>query len=1293
MEGNEPASKGVSTPQSGKKTSCHINGKVSETKGAVMYSGVDESGRPVIVKTLKTGLPGPAELARFKYEVDLIKNAPIEGIIRTYDILYDQDTISLIQEDFRGHPLKTFFQAGRPLDLETFLEWVVCLADTLGALHDRQIIHKNVTAHTIMIHPETGRVKLTDFGISAMLTHENDDVNHPQVISGTLAYMSPEQTGRMNRRVDYRTDLYSLGVTFYECLTGHLPFDFNTPLEMIHAHMAIAPVRPETKNPRIPEIVGHIVMTLLSKNAEDRYQSGFGLKADLEACLNQLRQTGRIDGFALMTRDVSNEFIIPEKLYGRESERQTLLSVFDKDDNNAGARIIWVKGDPGIGKTALINEIHKPLVALKGHFLTGKYEELRRDQPYTGLIQAFRGLIKRILTQSDDEIEKWRADIGQALGRNGKIVTDLIPELVSIIGSQPDIPELEPEQAKNRFDFVFLRFVGVFLRAPFPIVLFLDDLQWADQASFHLIEKMMTADDIHHVSLIGAFRDIEVAAAHPLTDMMTRLGQKDMAIQSIKLDVLPEKSVIHMVADVLRRDADREVGLLGELIHMKTDGNPFFVKQFMQILYDKALLVLDDTRTWTWNMDRIRTLTVTENVAVLLADKIQALPQRIRDVLKVASCIGNRFDLELLAHLMTMPIDAMLRDLTLLVNGKLIDAYGDAYAFTHDRVREVAYAQVPEDQKSLWHYRIGVHLMSTLDEMHPETMLFDMVDQLNAGVAVVNERQDDAMRLQMIRMNLKAGKKAKLSGAYDTAFSYFNTGLTLLGKDGWATNYGLTLELHDETAETGCLVQRYEDTERLIEKTLEKARTPEDKVNSHILQIQVLSFQNNFKKAVDMAIINLRLYGVDMPDRPEDRYREIEKKYKALKKIMGEKDIRTFFLEKPIDDSKGYYPVSRVQSAASAAVYNTDKVILLLMALEGILIHARSTILKPLAACAFAGFGLVVCGVFNDIDAGYQYGRLALELSKYPSALKAKARSLHIFYAFIAHYKTHLRELLPHFKDIYQTGVANGDYQFAATAVNAGEIVRLFSGTELTEQKKHYALAVKAMAPLDQTVYLNYIRTYYQAVLNLTGSHPECRIIGDVYDETKMIPFHEKKDDKTGMSNVYFGKMWLSYLFDHYEDAVDIGKTVMVHISGSMSSVTEPQNYFYHTLSILAVLRTRAEEETDAGEREAWFSQVDTALSKMKNWADHGPMNYLHKYHLMAAEKANVLGNDNDAEKYYGLAIDGARENAYLHEEAIACERYAEYLLSRGREDAAQHTMKKAYACYARWGQRPRSPG
>lgn len=1262
--------------------------KIAETRGAIVYRGEREDGSPVIIKTLKTQLPGPSEIARFKHEYETIKRIDHGGVIKIHDIIYDQDIISLILEDFNGVSIEKILKNNKKIDVRTFLNIAIQLADTLGGLHDMNIIHKDVKPHNILMNRETSRVKLTDFGISTILTHENDEISHSDIIRGTLAYMSPEQTGRMNRSLDYRTDLYSLGITFYEILTGSVPFLAETPLELIHAHMAIPPETPGKRNPEIPEMISAIILKLLAKNAEGRYQSSFGLKADLEKCLAAYDQEGKIDDFELVTRDITNDFIIPEKLYGREKEIQTLHSIFSPT-SNLPIKLLLVEGPPGIGKTALIHEFHKPLLARKGYFITGKFERLRRNTPYTAIITAFKGLIKEILSESNDCIQKWKEKIISAVGINGRLLTNLLPNLELIIGSQPDVAELDTEQGKNRFNFVFLKFVGVFAGAGSPVVLFLDDLQWADPDSFDLIEMILTNDDLKNLSMIASFRHDEVSAVRNLMEMVKRIEKKNAETDKINLETLPEKAIHQFLADLLKHPENQALVELGQLIHKKTNGNPFFVKQFLQTLHDEKLIFLGTNKKWQWDISAIETLKITDNVVTTLVKKIDQLPEKTKEILKIASCIGARFDLEVVSYLSNQEMGNILGSIEELMLAKLIDSSDNRYSFNHDRVQEAAYTLVPEYKKPEWHYKIGIYLLEKTPKEDFENKLFDIADQLNAGVREMEKQKDKKMLLNLARLNLKAGKKARISSAFDTAFSYFNSGIRLLPEESWEIDYYLTLEMYNEAADISCLIRQYKQAETFYSEIFNNARSMDDKVNGYITQIKSLSYQNKGKEAINVSIPILKQYGISLPSTPDEVFRDIGLKYSQIKEAIGKKDIQSFFLEKPIDETGYYNPASRISAIAGTSVYNQDKGLFLLIVLNSIWIHVQSDTLKPPSAFGFAGFAIALSGVFNDIDSAYRFGQLSTVLLEYPAAQRIKARTLCIVNGYINHFKKHIRSAISNFRNIYQIAVESGDFEYASLAMYNEGVVTYFSGIELEKVEHCFKEGKKAISELGQNRYLTYINVFFQTVLNLMhpeNIHDSLKIDGDVYDEEIMLADHIKKNDQTALCNLYFNKLFLFYLFERFEEAVDKANLAMNHIGSVMSSANEPIHYFYDSLARIAMIANDTDQKITIPEKEKIIEQVEGYQVKMKNWANHAPMNYLHKYYLVEAEKLSVLGNGKDAEKYFNLAIDGAKEHDFLQEEALGYELFSKYFLKKQKKGNAKNYMRKAYACYSRWG-------
>ncbi|MBC1220656.1 AAA family ATPase, partial [Nostoc sp. UCD120] len=510
------------------------------------------------------------------------------------------------------------------------------------------IIHKDIKPQNIIVNLATCQVKIIDFSISSLLFQEKPKLSNPGLLEGTLAYMSPEQTGRMNRSVDYRTDFYSLGVTFYEMLTGQLPFSATDPMELVHCHIAKQPIAVEQLNPQIPQVISAIIMKLLSKTAEGRYQSAFGIKADLETCLDQLEQTNSITKFAIGQHDHSSQLQIPEKLYGREAEINILMNAFEKV-NQGNKELILVAGYSGIGKSALVNEIHKPVIKHRGYFIAGKFEQFQRNIPYASLIQAFQELMQQLLTDSEAQLSTWKEKLLEALVPNAQIIIDVIPELELIIGKQTEVPQLASAEAQNRFNLVFQKFINVFAQKEHPLVVFLDDLQWADLASLKLIQLLITDAEIQYLLLIGAYRDNEVDASHSLMLVLQEIEKNSSNVQIVHCQNLKITHVCQLVSDTLKSNLENSKEL-AKLIFNKTAGNPFFINQLLKFVHQEKLLLFDFiTAQWQWDIQHIQMLGITDNVVELMIGKIQKLKDSTQNILKIAACIGNRFNLNILS--------------------------------------------------------------------------------------------------------------------------------------------------------------------------------------------------------------------------------------------------------------------------------------------------------------------------------------------------------------------------------------------------------------------------------------------------------------------------------------------------------------------------------------------------------------------------------------------------------------------------------------------------------------------
>ena len=817
--------------------------KLNEGLNTVVYRAERrEDQTAVIIKALIADYPTLEEIMQLRHEYEISRHLNLEGIVKPYGLENHRNGLALILEDSKGESLKKFLN-GRQLELKEFLEIAIQLADTLGKLHDHKIIHKDIKPTNIIITPATLQVKITDFSIATRLSRETQTLSHPTLLEGTIAYISPEQTGRMNRSIDYRTDFYSLGITFYEMLCGELPFKATDPMELVHCHIAKQPVplweiiwakeknsrgeitrdNPISKihNGEIIKAICDIVMKLLAKTAEDRYQSGYGLKADLEQCLHQLQQTGKNCNFIPGERDKSGQFLIPQKLYGRETQVANLMDAFDRVSAGT-AEIVLVSGYSGIGKSCLVYEIHKPIVGARGYFIAGKFDQFKRNIPYGALIEAFEELIRQVLTENLEKINFWKQKILNDLGKNTRVIIDVIPELELIVGEQPEVSQLGASESQNRFNLAFKQFIHVFTHKAHPLVLFLDDLQWADSASLKLVHVLLTDRDSQYLLVIGAYRDNEVSPTHPLMQTLDSIYSCGSIIHNIVLQPLTISTVNQLVADTLgdnsssavpsvagfseqygeiegesllakNNDNEREkCKLLAELVFNKTQGNPFFLTQLLTSLYAEKQLTFDfSIGRWHWDMGQIQSVAIADfNVVELLARNIQKLPPDTQQSLKLAACIGHQFNLDVLAIIseksisqtasalwdglqtgLILPLGESAYKLPLLFNGNEslvmgsghgtqseINTYKVSYKFLHDRVQQAAYSLIPSEQQKATHLKIGQLLLQNTNQDDLEENIFDIVNQLNVGVELITEQED---KYKLARLNLIAGQKAK----------------------------------------------------------------------------------------------------------------------------------------------------------------------------------------------------------------------------------------------------------------------------------------------------------------------------------------------------------------------------------------------------------------------------------------------------------------------------------------------------------------------------------------------------
>ncbi|MCU0544844.1 MAG: AAA family ATPase [Oscillatoriaceae cyanobacterium Prado104] len=1269
-----------------------ITEKLHESSNSLVYRGYRQADdRPVILKMLKQAYPSPEQIAWFKREYEVTQNINLPGVIDVYSLQHLENQWVIALEDFGGESLNRII-SNQQFTIAEFLHLAIKIVDILGQVHQQQIVHKDINPSNIVLNQQIAKLKLIDFGISTTLSRENPTFRNPNVLEGTLAYISPEQTGRMNRSIDYRTDFYSLGITFYELLTGQLPFPTEDTLELVHCHLAKQPIPPHELRSEVPPIISAIVLKLMAKNAEERYLSAYQIKVDLQECLEQWRAKERIDPFSIERHNISDRFQISQKLYGREQEISALLAAFDRVSEGA-SEMMLVYGYSGIGKSVLIQEIYKPLTRQRGYFIAGKFDQFQRDIPYASLIQAFRSLVRQLLTESDAQISKWREKLQESLGEIGGAIVEVIPEVELIIGSQPLLAELTPAEQKKRFNLVFQKFINTFTQPEHPLVIFLDDLQWADGASLELIQLLMSVADNQYLFLIGAYRDNEVTAAHPLVQTLENIEKAAATtINRILLAPLDLTDIAQLLVDTLFVES-KKAQPLAKLLQQKTGGNPFFVNEFLKNLHSEAWLHFNyESQQWQWDLKQIKAQPLADNILELTIKNIKKLPTATQAVLKLATCLGNRFDLKTLAVIYEKSLHETAKDLRSALQSSLILPLSDdyqlaevdvaglsdrlvaEYKFAHDRIQQAVYSLISEADKQSVHLRTGRLLLENTPPAELEQKLFDIVNQLNKGSALIKRQIE---RYELARLNLQAGKKAKASAASQPAFNYFQNGLSLLNQKSWSPQYNLALNLYLEAAEAAYIIANYDEMERLAGVVLQKAKTLLDKVKVYEIKMQAYCAQMKFIEAIDIGLEVLKLLGVELPKRPNqsDLAREMEQIQSAL---AGRQIQELIDLPQMTDPYK--VAAMRIMNYLFGPAFIAINQLSLLNWCRQVNLsiqHGNSAG----SAFPYTGYGMILCST-GELDAGYQFGQLALKVLEKFKDRTFKARIYSIYNGYLKHWKEPLRETSSFFIEAYQSAIETGDLEYAASVMLGYAYALYLSGVELIDAKKEMAKALEATYQTQQEAYIHWGQIFMQAILNSMGQvENPCCLIGEVYDEQKMIPVHQASGDRTALMHVYSLKLPLCYLFEEFQQAVENADIFEEYSANAGSFFILPVVYLYDMLARLALYPNASETE-----RAEILTKVAAKQEKMETWAKHAPMNYLHKFYLVEAERARVLGNDRDAREYYDEAISLARENEYLNEEALAYELAGRFYLGRNQTHVARHYLQDARYVYQLWG-------
>lgn len=1160
------------------------------------------------------------------------------------------------------------------MDLRRFLAQAVQAASALLKLHKSGILHLDIRPANLSVNPETGEVSL-EGGLSAM-RGDFGFSDETKINPASLPYIAPERTGRVDWPIDERADLYSLGVTLYEMLSGKLPLEAEDAPGWAHAHIAKAPAPLEDLVPTAPRIVTEIIMKLLAKAPEERYQTALGLWSDLQMCLTELEELGMIDSFPLGTSDIPDRLQLPTKLYGRKRERALLLEAFERMVMTGTAELVLVAGYSGVGKTSLVKEVQEPIVREHGAFISGKFEQLQRDIPYRTIAQAFGELVRQILTESPQGLAAWKHRLREALGDEGQLIIDVIPQLSLVLGEQPPVPPLAPNEARRRLLRVFHAFLGVVARKRHPLVLFVDDLQWADPASLRLIRDVIAAPEKRHLLVIGAYRDNEVSASHPLMEALRQLHATGARVSTLTLEPLPQENVLELVMDTFRCD-EVQAAPLTRLLVQRTGGNPFFVGQFLTELYRQKLVWVDPTSAvWCWDIEAIAAQNLTDNVVDLVLSRMRRLDSETQRVLSLAACLGTRFDAEVLSAMYGEATETTHAAITPAIREGLVARRGRTYKFLHDRVQQAAYLLIREGKHAETHLRIGRLLLVQTPEEALEDRLFEITNQLNIGASLIT---DPGERRRTAELNLRAGRKAKASGAYGSAVAYFSAGTALIGEDDWAgADDLLAFSLHLELAECACVNGEFDRSIALCSELLGRARTQLDKAAVYRVLMQNHTLRSEHDQCVGVGLECLSLLGIKLHRQPSDE--EVIAEIKDLQNALRDRTPEQVLGQPRMTD-----PVMTTAMSVIAVVYAssfyTDPNLNDLLVCQMVRLSLRYGNADA-SGIGYACLGKALCLRLNEYRDGDRIGKLGYDLTEALNAIQYKSEVANIVGTVISVWTRHVDAYVNYSRLGIQAANEIGNLTYGSfnyVQMTLGQLVR---GAPLEEVVKVAASAIdyttKAKV-LFATDVATSIQRFAQAMQGSTRHVGT--LSGEDFDEQTFEAHLEAESFPTIKLVYYVMKLRVRLLAGHFEEAVRAAEAAERNLSGGNGMISSAEYHIYGALARAARFAEASPEEQ--GEL---LPSLAGHEAQLRIWAENCPANFASAHALVSAEIARIEGRPADAAALYDRAITAARESRFIHLEALASELAARFYLDRGYGGLPGLYLREAVAAYTRWG-------
>jgi PAS domain S-box-containing protein len=1245
----------------------------------------DAEGRHngVLVALPASEQPATALLDRLAHEYSLRDQLDGERTMRPLELVRDLDRTMLVFEDPGGEPLGLGLDA--PMEIARFLRIAISIVESIGSVHAAGLIHKDIKPANFLIDSATGTVRLMGFGIASRLPRERQSAGPPEVIAGTLAYMAPEQTGRMNRSIDSRSDLYSCGVSLYQMLTGTLPFSATEPMEWIHCHIARQAATPSERVNTIPPRLSAIIMKLLAKTADERYQTASGLLEDLRRCEAEWTATGTITPFALGARDVPDRLSIPETLYGREAEIRQLLAAFDRVVAGGPAELVLVCGYSGIGKSSFVNELQKALVPPRGLFASGKFDQNKRNIPYATLAQAFQSLIRPLLGKTEIELGQWRDALSEALGPNAQLIVQLVPDLEFVIGEQPPVLDLPPQDARTRFQAIFQRFIAVFATVEHPLTLFLDDLQWLDAATLDLLEHLVTHPEIRHLLLIGAYRDNEVGPSHPLMRTLEGFRRAGAAIEEIQLTPLAPDDLGRLIADALDCDFVR-ADPLARLVHEKTGGNPLFAIQFLSALTDDGLLAFDrNTESWRWDLDRVHTRKYSDNVVDLMVEKLGRLPLKTRTALQQLAYFGNLAGTTMLSIALGKSEEDTRHDFWEAIRLDLVERVDGAYKFVHDRFQEAAYSLIPEKSRAATHLRIGRLLVANTPAERRNDAIFDIVDHLNHGIDLISSSQE---REQLAEFNLLAGRRAKATTAYASALDYLTAGATLLPADCWERLHQLAFSLEIDRAECEFLTGQTAAADKRLSTLASKAADTVERAAVECLRIDLYTVLDQTDRVVTACLDYLRHLGIEWSPHPTDE--EARREYDRIWSLLGDRQIENL-IDLPLMTDPESLATLDVLTKSFPTVTLIDANFLA-MAVCRVINLSLERGHSDASCVAYVHFGTVGGPRFGNYEAAFKFGQLAYDLVEKRGLARFQARTLHWLAQYVLPWASHPRSFRKLTHRAFDAATETGDLSVAVYSFDILNANLIAAGDPLADAQRQ---AEKGLEFSRKTQFGHQIGVQATELALIKSLRGMTHKFGWLDDEHYSEAFMEQQH--TPHPAVYWiRKLQARFFAGEHRSALDAAMRAQPKLWTVAGFFEEAEYHFYAALSLAACAtavpagsdpsQTAERLAASSAERQHNVQSLEIHHRKFEAWAANCRETFENRAALIGAEIARLKGQDLDAQRLYEHSIHSSRASGFLHNEAIAYELAARFYAERGFQQISDLYLRNSRYCYLRWG-------